>query len=122
MLASSTRTKIVFFRVMAPPGGASSNIFGVEPSYRTQGGDCAPKEPTPKAADTKNRLFGDEGASPAAAAAAESSPQPQAPPAGVNTHAGKRNHGTSFTNFLFCSQCLNPIEIIDSWSTVFKFH
>lgn len=79
-------------KVMAPPGGASSNIFGVEPSY-------APKQQ--KAQDysndtTSNRLFGGDAPeqSPIKHPAA-GDPKVESAPAGVNTHAGNsRNHAS----------------------------
>lgn len=79
-------------KVMAPPGGASSNIFGVEP-YVPTGNEQ--RKPQQQQQSSDSRLFGGD--------APEPSYQKQAPtgeskvvsaPAGVNTHAGNsRNHG-----------------------------
>lgn len=82
-------------KVMAPPGGASSNIFGVEPYVPTENEQRKPQQHQQHSSDS-SRLFGGD--------APEPSYQKQAPtsevkiasaPAGVNTHAGNsRNHAS----------------------------
>lgn len=52
-------------RVLKPPGGESSNIFGGEsPSTPSNGFTSPGSRGTPDSSSTRNRLFGDEATSP----------------------------------------------------------
>lgn len=76
-------------KVMAPPGGASSNIFGTDAtSY------AAPRQEKVQQETSNNRLFGGDAPEQRMEYTAPKDEKSASAPAGVNTHAGKsRNHG-----------------------------